>query len=69
MSLYALTYDIWAPYQDRYGLIHTIAAVPGGESQTGNGLFYTAIACTIMQLKKRCLRSQRHRRRDCQLRG
>ena len=46
-----LTYESWKPYQDKYGLIHTILAVPGGESQTGNGLLYTAIACTIMQLR------------------
>jgi hypothetical protein len=49
----ALTPDVWKPFQDRFGLIHSVLVDPANLSpSTGNGLLYTAEACIIMKLRK-----------------
>jgi hypothetical protein len=48
----SFTADVWTPYTDRFGLIHTKPVDPTTrDPSTNNGLLYTAEACTIMQLK------------------
>jgi len=43
--------SVWAPYTDRFGLIHSEPVDPTTrDPKTNNGLLYTAEACAIMQL-------------------
>lgn len=42
----------WAPYTDRYNLIHTVKTGANGEPSTGNGLLYTAYACVTMSMRR-----------------
>jgi hypothetical protein len=48
----SLTWSVWAPYQDKIGLIHSVLVdkTTRGPS-TANGLLYTSEACVIMQLR------------------
>jgi hypothetical protein len=47
-----LTWDTWAPYRDRFGLIHSVLVDKATrDPSTNNGLLYTAEACVIMQLR------------------
>jgi hypothetical protein len=48
-----LTWDTWAPYRDRFGLIHSVPVDKTTQDpSTNNGLLYTAEACVIMQLRR-----------------
>ena len=47
-----LTWDTWAPYWHRFGLIHSVFVdKTTRDPSTKNGLLYTAEACVIMQLR------------------
>jgi hypothetical protein len=45
------TADVWKPYTDKYGMIHTRKVGADGGPSTDNGPLFTAEACTIMQLQ------------------
>jgi hypothetical protein len=45
------TADVWKPYTDKFGMIHTTKVGADGNPASNNGLLYTAEACTIMQLQ------------------
>jgi hypothetical protein len=52
VSAQNLSWDTWAPYRDRFGLIDSVLVdKTTRDPSTNNGLLYTAEACVIMQLR------------------
>ncbi|WP_158793815.1 hypothetical protein [Granulicella sp. L60] len=52
VSAQSFTSAVWAPYTDRYGIIHSVPVdKKSRDPSTNNGLLYTAEACVMMRLQ------------------